>query len=140
MRHPEMPEGTRTKKIILRVTTLELKRIDVIANKLQIPRSELLRLVPSLIQELETMFHYKTKKTTTMTRPKRINYTDSIRPDTYAILQRCVEDGTARGYRRAFKHTDTPDEASIQDNIISEVMNEISEWFRFPQLPAKDED
>lgn len=54
-----------------------------------------------------------------------------MKPKTYNLMERCVEDGVARGYRRAFKHTDDPGEHAILDNIVSGVMLELSEWFDF---------
>jgi hypothetical protein len=46
-------------------------------------------------------------------------------------MERCVEDGVAYGYRRAFKHTDNPPEEVILDSIVSGVMLELSAWFDF---------
>jgi hypothetical protein len=46
-------------------------------------------------------------------------------------MEKCVEDGVTRGYRRAFKHTDDPGEDVILDNIVSGVMLELSEYFDF---------
>jgi hypothetical protein len=54
-----------------------------------------------------------------------------MKPKTYNLMERCIEDGVARGYRRAFKHTDDPGEDAILDNIVSGVMLELSEWFDF---------
>ncbi len=50
-------------------------------------------------------------------------------PKTYDLLDRCVCDGIAMGYRRAFKHTDFPTDEAIKENIHREVMNEICAWF-----------
>jgi len=49
----------------------------------------------------------------------------------YQLLERCVEDGIARGFDRAHKHDDSPGEESIQESIKCEVMNEVCEWFDF---------
>ena len=54
-----------------------------------------------------------------------------MKPKTYSLMERCVEDGVAYGYRRAFKHTDNPHEEVILDSIVSGVMLELSEWFDF---------
>ncbi len=49
----------------------------------------------------------------------------------YPVLHRAVEEGVAYGYRRAHKHTDTPDVRVIQEQIVNAVMNEICEYFDF---------
>jgi hypothetical protein len=54
-----------------------------------------------------------------------------MKPKTYNLVERCVEDGVAYGYRRAFKHTDSPLEEVILDSIVSGVMLELSAWFNF---------
>lgn len=50
-------------------------------------------------------------------------------PKTYELLNRCVEDGIAMGYTRAFKHDSRPSEDTIKQYIHREVMNEIDQWF-----------
>jgi hypothetical protein len=54
-----------------------------------------------------------------------------MKPKTYSLLERCVEDGAARGYRRAHKHTDNPNEEAICENVVDAIMLELSEWFDF---------
>lgn len=49
----------------------------------------------------------------------------------YNLISECVDRGTQRGYRRAHKHLDNPDEVSIVDNIQREIMNELCEYFDF---------
>lgn len=56
-----------------------------------------------------------------------------IKPKSYAILQRAVEEGCKMGYNRAHKYTDTPDQAQIEDSIVREVMNAICEVFYFEE-------
>lgn len=51
----------------------------------------------------------------------------------YKLIQKCIEDGVECGYRRAYKHTDSPNEEHIIDNIVTAVMLEISEWFNFEE-------
>ena len=48
-----------------------------------------------------------------------------------AILDRAIEDGVRRGYRRAFKHVENPSEESICEHIEECVMSEIYEYFSF---------
>lgn len=52
---------------------------------------------------------------------------------TYDILERAVQEGTLLGWRRAFKHTDTPDEDTACATIEAAVMNAICEVFEFDE-------
>lgn len=56
-----------------------------------------------------------------------------MQPKIYKILNNAVELGISRGYRLAFKHTDSPSEDHILSSIESEVMNEIAEYFTFSE-------
>jgi predicted Zn-dependent protease with MMP-like domain len=49
----------------------------------------------------------------------------------YTVLCRAVEDGVAYGWRRAHKHTHAPDEKTIEDQIVTGVLNEICLYFDF---------
>lgn len=49
------------------------------------------------------------------------------------ILERCIEDGIAHGYRRAHKHVDNPSEGAIIDNISSAIWLEIDTYFNFEE-------
>jgi hypothetical protein len=62
---------------------------------------------------------------------KRAAFRASVRLDAYGIVQRAVEEGVSRGYRRAFKHTDAPGEESIRASIEREVMDALCEVLRF---------
>lgn len=50
------------------------------------------------------------------------------------ILERCVEDGIAHGYRRAHKHVDKPSEGAIIDNISAAIWLEIDSYFNFEEF------
>jgi hypothetical protein len=50
-------------------------------------------------------------------------------PNTYAVLERAVEEGVAYGYTRAFKYTDNPTDEQIQQAVQDAVLNSILEWF-----------
>jgi hypothetical protein len=50
----------------------------------------------------------------------------------YAVVARAVEEGVALGWRRAHKHTDEPDEATLFDAIEQAVLNALSEVIRWP--------
>ena len=54
-----------------------------------------------------------------------------MKAKTRYILERAIEVGVARGYRRAFKHTDSPAEATILGSIEDTVMFEIHQYFTF---------
>lgn len=57
-----------------------------------------------------------------------------MKPDTYKLLQRCIDDGIASGMRRAFKHTDNPTREEIGLHIERAITNEICEWFKFDDV------
>lgn len=52
-----------------------------------------------------------------------------MRPRTYAVLARAVEDGVSYGWQRAHKHSETPDAETVMEQIIHGVLTEICEWF-----------
>ena len=54
-----------------------------------------------------------------------------MKPDTYKLVEQCVENGVAYGWLRAHKHTDTPAAEQIQEKIRQAIMNEVCEWFQF---------
>lgn len=54
-----------------------------------------------------------------------------MRARTYDLLVRAIDAGIDYGWNRAHKHTDTPDEGTIKEQISSAIMNEISEYFSF---------
>jgi predicted Zn-dependent protease with MMP-like domain len=56
-----------------------------------------------------------------------------MRPKLIPLLERCIENGTLLGYRRAFKHTENPTEEEIVDKINDAIINEIYEWFDFSE-------
>lgn len=64
-----------------------------------------------------------------------------MKPNHYAILSRCVEDGVRAGWRRAYKHTDSPGEETAQATIENAVMTEICEYFSFDDdnVPMRQE-
>ena len=49
----------------------------------------------------------------------------------YSVLWRAVEEGVQYGWRRAHKHTNTPDENYIEQQIVDAVLQEICEYFYF---------
>lgn len=49
----------------------------------------------------------------------------------YDVLRRAVEEGAEYGWRRAHKHTDSPDPQAIKDQIVTAILNEVCEYFDF---------
>ena len=49
----------------------------------------------------------------------------------YPVLYRAVEEGVAHRWRRAHKHTDTPDACTIEEHIVTAVLNEVCQCFDF---------
>ena len=56
-----------------------------------------------------------------------------MRANHRVILERCIEEGTRRGYTKAFKHTDSPSEAGILQSIEDAVWLEIDTYFTFDE-------
>ncbi len=54
-----------------------------------------------------------------------------MRVRVYPVLLRAVEEGVARGYARAHKHTESPSDEAIRDAIVESVLGEIAEWFSY---------
>jgi hypothetical protein len=50
---------------------------------------------------------------------------------TYTVVSRAIEEGIARGYRRARKHTDNPEPEAIKESIYNEVMNALCDVIEF---------
>jgi hypothetical protein len=61
-----------------------------------------------------------------------------MKPNTYVILQRAVEEGALLGYRRAFKRVENPTEEQIADAITDAVMLTVSEVFEFSHQSQGD--
>ena len=61
-----------------------------------------------------------------------------LRVRTYEVLSRAIEEGFEYGWRRAHKHTDTPDEASLKDQVLQGIMNEVCEVFDFEDSSRAD--
>jgi hypothetical protein len=54
-----------------------------------------------------------------------------MRVNAYNVLYRAVEEGVAIGWIHAHKHTSRPTSQTIEDTIVNEVLNAISEVFDF---------
>ena len=49
----------------------------------------------------------------------------------YDVLRRAIEEGVEYGWRRAHKHTDSPDAETIKDQVVTGILNEVCEYFDF---------
>lgn len=54
-----------------------------------------------------------------------------MKPKFRVVLDQAIEEGVKRGYRRAFKHNDSPREDEILTSIEDCVMSAIYEYFTF---------
>jgi hypothetical protein len=61
-----------------------------------------------------------------------------MKPNTYVILQRAVEEGALLGYRRAFERVENPTEEFIVDTITDAIMLTVSEVFEFSHQSQGD--
>jgi hypothetical protein len=56
-----------------------------------------------------------------------------MKPKVREVLELAIEQGVARGYRRAFKHVENPTEESILSSIEEHIMSAIYDWFEFDE-------
>jgi len=61
----------------------------------------------------------------------KITVSGGMRVRTYEVLRRCIEEGAEYGWMRAHKHTDAPDADAIKDQMVTAVLNAVSEYFHF---------
>jgi hypothetical protein len=54
-----------------------------------------------------------------------------MKAKTLVILEMAINVGVKRGWHRAHKHIENPNEGTICDNIEREIMNELFEYFEF---------
>jgi hypothetical protein len=59
-----------------------------------------------------------------------------MHPKIRTVLEMCIHEGIAHGYRRAFKHDNNPSEAWIVESIHNEIMNSIDLYFDFDNETA----
>ena len=62
---------------------------------------------------------------------KKVKVDATVRVNAYNILSSAIGDAVERGYRRAHKHTDKPEQDGIVGNIYNEVMSAISDILMF---------
>ena len=71
-----------------------------------------------------------------MAHSKKIHPHGAIRVNAYRIVNDAVERGAVRGVRRAFKHTPTPGQEQIAQEVEDAVMLELCEVVKFDDLPS----
>ena len=54
-----------------------------------------------------------------------------MRVRAYEVLRRAIEEGLEHGWRRAHKHTASPGEATLKDEVVQGILNEVCEYFDF---------
>lgn len=57
-----------------------------------------------------------------------------MKPNKYRLIEQCVETGIELGLNRAHKHTDSPTQQQLSEQIYRAVMNEVCEWFVFDPI------
>jgi len=61
-----------------------------------------------------------------------------MNPSLHTILKSAVDDGVAIGLARAYKEYDRPTPEQIVETIKSDVMNQITVWFRFHKINQEE--
>lgn len=61
----------------------------------------------------------------------KIEVSGHLRVRVYDVLVRAVEEGFQRGWNRAHKHTDTPTDELIAEQVTSAILGDICEVFDF---------
>jgi len=61
-----------------------------------------------------------------------------MKPNWYNLINRAVEEGVERGYNKAHKYTDKPDEQVFKDTIIDAVILEICKIISFDSVNITD--
>lgn len=57
----------------------------------------------------------------------KVKINSTVTLNSWAIISRAVEEGIDYGYRRAHKHTSTPSEDLLKNEIDNAIMSELSE-------------
>ena len=67
-----------------------------------------------------------------------IKLKEHMTPKFTQLLETCILDGVILGHKRAYKYNDAPSESDINQSIVTEVLNEIHEWFDFDEPKEKN--
>lgn len=57
-----------------------------------------------------------------------------MKPNWYNLISRAVEEGVAIGHDKSFKHTATPADHVLMENIVEEVMNQLGEVIQWEYI------
>ena len=57
-----------------------------------------------------------------------------MKPKSHLVLELCIKQGIDYGWMRAHKHTDTPSDDLIKQEIEEEIWNQVWEWFDMETL------
>ena len=52
-----------------------------------------------------------------------------MKPKVHYVLEMCIKNDIDFGWNRAHKHTDTPSENLLKQELENEIWNQIDEWF-----------
>jgi hypothetical protein len=64
---------------------------------------------------------------------------NNVYVNVYEVLCHAVETGVDIGWSRAHKHTDAPQAVDVIESITNAVLEEIHNYFVFPQPPNADD-
>ena len=64
---------------------------------------------------------------------KRGLVTSTVRVKAYEVMARAVEEGFRRGWVRAHKYVEKPEEAQIEEDVTNAILGEICEVFSFDE-------
>ena len=57
-----------------------------------------------------------------------------MQPNTFRLLEQCIENGIELGLNRAYKHSDgMPSKQAIVEQVYQATLQELCEWFHFPE-------
>lgn len=54
-----------------------------------------------------------------------------MKPRLIPLLDQCIENGFAQGWRKAHKHTENPKEEFIREQVRIAIWDQLHEWFDF---------
>ena len=57
--------------------------------------------------------------------------TGTVKIKSYEVVHRAVEEGAARGWQRAHKHTETPSQEAVIESVVEAVMGDLCEVLDF---------
>jgi hypothetical protein len=67
-----------------------------------------------------------------------IKLKEHMTPEFTQLLKQCITDGVILVHKGVYKHNDAPSVSDINQLIVTEVLNEIHEWFDFDEPKEKN--